>query len=63
MDKHPNDFEFQHELRKHEKWLLDLGEGKLSAPAHLPNSNIAEIPPSMYVECREDVIEAVFDYF
>ncbi|KAL7551231.1 hypothetical protein ACHAWF_014415 [Thalassiosira exigua] len=56
MDKFPENVTLHQQLKYHEKWLLDLGEGKL--PTYL--TNIVEIPSSMYVKSKEDVIDVLF---
>jgi len=59
LEQHPNDDDFEEQLRWYEKWLLDLGEGKLPTLGH----NIVQIPRSMCVDSKEDVINQVFDNF
>lgn len=59
LDQRPNDEEFERQLRSHEQWLLDLGEGKLPKHGH----NIVEIPEHMCMDSKEDVINHVFDDF
>jgi ATP-dependent DNA helicase PIF1 len=56
MDKHPENAALHQQLKDHEQWLLDLGEGNL--PTHY--ANIVEIPPSMCAPSKEDVIDQVF---
>ena len=45
------------------KFLLDLGEGKLPAHATVEGYNLIEIPPSMCEPLKDEVIEKVFDHF
>ena len=52
MDKSPNDKALHEELKNHEQFLLDLGEGKL------PYNSI-EIPSSMCQPSKDEVIEKV----
>ena len=47
MDKSPNDKALHEELKNHEQFLLDLGEGKLLANATVDGYNLIEIPSSM----------------
>ena len=62
MSKYPNDLELHKQLKHHEKWLLDLGEGRL--PCHGYNeSDIIDIPSSMYKDSKDDVIDSVFADF
>ena len=59
VDQRPNDEEFERQLRSHEQWLLNLGEGKLPTSGH----NIVEIPQHMCMDSKDDVISHVFDDF
>jgi ATP-dependent DNA helicase PIF1 len=62
INKHPGDQEFHQELKEHERWLLDLGEGKLPSLAEVPitGESVIEIPQSMARDNREDVIGEIF---
>ena len=62
MSKCPNDLALHKQLKHHEKWLLDLGEGRL--PCHgYDESDIIDIPSSMCEDSKDDVIDAVFADF
>ena len=63
MDKFPHDKVLHEELKHHERFLLDLGEGKLPAHATVEGYNLIEIPPSMCQPLKDEVIEKVFDDF
>ena len=63
MDKFPHDIALHEELKHHEQFLLDLGEGKLPAHATVKGYNLIEIPPSMCQPLKDGVIEKVFDDF
>ena len=51
------------ELKNHEKFLLDLGEGKLPANATVDGYNLIKIPSNMCQQSKDEVIEEVFDDF
>ena len=61
MDKSPNDKALHEELKNHEQFLLDLGEGKLPANATVHGYNLIEITSSMCQPSKDEVIEKVFD--
>ena len=63
MDKYPNDETLHEELKNHEQFLIDLGEGKLSANATADGYSVIEIPSSMCLPSKDEVIEKVFDDF
>ena len=58
IDAYPDDSDFHTELRQFEKWLLDLGDGKLSVSQD--RNGIVEIPKTMARESREEVMECIF---
>ena len=58
IDEHPDDPDFHEEFRRHEQWLLGMGEGRLSPPeGHV---HLIEIPDHMAKACREDGIDVIF---
>ena len=61
MDRYPNDGALHGELKNHEQFLLDLGEGKLPANAAVDGYNLIVIPASMCQPSKDEVIEKVFD--
>jgi len=61
--KHPNDPALYKKLKDYEQWLLDLGEGSLPSEGGIENSNIIEVPNDMCLNCKEDVVDAVFNDF
>ena len=63
MDKCPHDKVLHEELKHHEPFLLDLGEGKLPAHTTVDGYNLIEIPSSMCQPSKDEVIENVFDDF
>ena len=63
MDKSPNDKALHQELKNHEQFLLDPGEGKLPANATVDGYKLIEIPSSMCQPSKDEVIEKVFDDF
>ena len=63
MDKSPNDKALHEELKNHEQFLLDLGEGKLPANTTVDGYNLIEIPSSMCQPSKDRVIQKVFDEF
>ena len=63
MDKFTHDKVLHEELKHHEQFLLNLGEGKLPAHATVEGYNLIEIPPSMCQPLKDEVIEKVFDDF
>ena len=63
MDKSPHDKALHEELKNHEQFLLDLGEGKLPANGTVDGYNLIEIPPSMCQPSKDEVMEKVFDDF
>ena len=63
MDKSPSDKALHEELKNHEQFLLDLGEGKLPANVTVDGYNLIEIPSSMCQPSKEEVIQKVFDDF
>ena len=50
-------------LKAYEKWLLNLGEGRLPSQANIDDSNIIEIPNEMCVDTKEKCVDSVFDDF
>ena len=63
MDKSPNDKALHEDLKNHEQFLLDLGEGKLPANATVEEYNLIEILSTMFQPSKDEVIEKVFDDF
>ena len=53
---HPNDLRLHRELKKHEKWLLDLGEGKLN----IDGGSLVEIPKKMYRDSKDEVVDEIY---
>ena len=63
MDRSPNDEALHEELKNHEQFLLDLGEGELPPNATVDGYNLIEISSSMCQPFKDEVIEKVFDDF
>ena len=61
MDKSPNDKALHEELKNHEQFLLDLGEGKLPVNATVDGYNLIEIPSSTCQPSKDEMIEKILD--
>ena len=57
MDRYPNDEALHEELKNHEQFLLDLGEGKLPTNAAVDGYNLIEIPSSMCQPSKDEVFD------
>jgi len=59
LAERPEDEEFASRLQSYEQWLLKLGEGTLPTKC----GSLIEIPSSMCMKSKDDVVSRVFDHF
>ena len=67
MNKLPNEDDFHQQLKNYEQWLLKLGKGRIPPAVNTqgksPDTDVIEIPPGMCRNCKEEIVDAVFDNF
>ena len=61
--KHPDNKEFHQKLEDYEEWLLALGEGRLPSKGKIDDGEIIEVPSTMCLASKDEVVEEVFDDF